>query len=183
MSYRHLTQAQTDSLKGTTTCPRISRMVSILFVCTGNICRSPVAQGVFEDVARREGLADEITVDSAGTHGFYHAGEPPDPRAQESVLSRGIDISAQRARLLDPEDCERFDYILTMDEHNYRAVSALCRRGAVVRPFLDYATDSPEREVPDPYFSGPDGFGRVLDLIVQASEGLLQEIRDQRPGG
>ena len=158
-------------------------MVRILFVCTGNICRSPVAQGVFENVARREGLAEEITVDSAGTHGFYHAGEPPDPRAQESVLARGIDISDQRARLFDPEDCERFDYILTMDEHNYTAVSSLCRGSAVVRPFVDYATDSPEREVPDPYHGGPGGFEYVLNLIEEASEGLLQEIRAQHQGG
>ncbi len=152
-------------------------MVSVLFVCMGNICRSPVAQGVFENAARREGLADEITVDSAGTHGFYHAGEPPDPRAQESVLARGIDISGQRARLLDPEDCQRFDYILTMDEENYRAVSALCRGNALVRPFLDFATSSSEREVPDPYYGGPDGFERVLELIEEASEGLLDDIR------
>ena len=157
-------------------------MIRILFVCMGNICRSPVAQGVFEDVARREGLAEEITVDSAGTHGFYHAGEPPDPRAQESLLSRGIDISDQQARLLDPEDCERFDYILTMDEANYRAVSSLCRGSVTVRPFLDYATDSPEREVPDPYHGGPGGFEYALNLIEEASEGLLHEIRARHPG-
>lgn len=157
-------------------------MVRILFVCTGNICRSPMAQGVFEDVARREGLADEIEVDSAGTHGFYNAGEPPDPRAQESVLARGIDISGQRARLLDPEDCQRFDYILTMDEFNYRVVAGLYGGGAEIRPFLDYAP-GPETEVPDPYSGGPDGFQYVLDLIEQASEGLLQEIRNRRPGG
>jgi protein-tyrosine phosphatase len=158
-------------------------MVSVLFVCTGNICRSPVAQGVFENLVGREGLADEIAVDSAGTHGLYHAGEPPDPRAQESVVPRGIDISGQRARLLDPEDCNRFDYILTMDEENYRSVSALCRGSAVVRPFLDFATDSPEREVPDPYCGGAGGFEYVLNLIEEASEGLLREIRDQHPGG
>lgn len=158
-------------------------MVRILFVCAGNICRSPMAEGVFENVARREGLADEITVDSAGTHGFYHAGQPPDPRAQESVLARGIDISDQRARLFDPEDCERFDYILTMDEHNHRSVSSLCRGGAIVKPFLDYAADSPEREVPDPYHGGPGGFEHVLNLIEEASEGLLQEIRARHPGG
>ena len=158
-------------------------MIRILFVCTGNICRSPMAQGVFENVARREGLAGEITVDSAGTHGFYHAGEPPDPRAQESVLSRRIDISGQRARLLDSEDCERFDYILTMDEGNYRTVSSLCRGNAVVRPFLDFAADSPEREIPDPYHGGPGGFEHVLDLIEEASEGLLREIQDRLPGG
>jgi protein-tyrosine phosphatase len=152
-------------------------MVDILFICTGNICRSPMAQGVFENVARREGLAGEIAVDSAGTHGFYHAGEPPDPRAQESTLSRGIDISGQQARLLDPEDCRRFDYILTMDEENYRMVSALCQGAAVVRPFLDFAADSPEREVPDPYYRGPDGFEHVLGLIEEASEGLLDDVR------
>ena len=154
-------------------------MVRVLFVCMGNICRSPVAQGVFENVARREGLADEIEVDSAGTHGYYHAGEPPDPRAQESALERGIDISDQRARRLEPEDCERFDFILTMDEENYRAVAGLCGGGAEVRPFLDYAP-GPETEVPDPYRGGPDGFQHALDLIERASEGLLREIRERR---
>lgn len=142
-----------------------------------------MARGVSENVAWREGLAGEITVDAAGTHGFYHAGVSPDPRAQESVLSRGIDISGQRARLLAAEDCERFDYILTMDEDNYRVVSALCRGNAVVRSFLDFATDSPEREIPDPYYGGSDGFEYVLNLIEEASESLLQEIRDQHPGG
>jgi protein-tyrosine phosphatase len=157
-------------------------MVHILFVCMGNICRSPVAQGVFEDVARHEGLADVIRVDSAGTHGFYHAGEPPDPRAQESVLARGIDISNQRARLLDPDDCRRFDYILTMDEENYRTVARLCNGGAKIRPFLDYAP-GPETEVPDPYYGGPEGFQNALDLIEEASEGLLREIRERHLGG
>lgn len=157
-------------------------MVRILFVCMGNICRSPVAQGVFENVARREGLADDIQVDSAGTHGFYHAGEPPDPRAQESTLARGIDISGQRARLLDPDDCLRFDYILTMDEENYRRVAQLCNGEAKVRPFLDYAP-GPETEVPDPYYGGPEGFQNALDLIEEASEGLLREIRERHLGG
>jgi len=154
-------------------------MVRVLFVCMGNICRSPVAQGVLEEVARREGLANEIEVDSAGTHGFYHAGEPPDARAQESVLARGIDISDQRARRLEPEDCKRFDFILTMDEQNYRAVAGLCGGGAEVRPFLDYAP-GPETEVPDPYHGGSDGFQHALDLIERASEGLLREIRERR---
>jgi len=141
-----------------------------------------MAQGVFEEAARREGLADGITVDSAGTHGFYTAGEPPDPRAQESVLSRGIDISVQRARLLGPEDCERFDYILTMDEQNYRTVSSLCTGGSIVKRFLDYAP-GPETEVPDPYLGDTRGFQHALELIEGASEGLLREIRDQRPRG
>lgn len=124
-------------------------------------------------------MGGEIEVDSAGTHGYYHAGEPPDPRARESTLSRGIDISGQRARPLAPDDCRRFDYVLTMDEGNYRKVSELCRGSAVVRPFLD----SPGREVPDPYFGGPDGFEHVLGLVEAASEGLVEDIRSRPPGG
>jgi protein-tyrosine phosphatase len=85
----------------------------------------------------------------------------------------------QRARRITPEDCENFDYILTMDEYNYRTVGDLCRGSAVVRPFLDFATDSPEREVPDPYSGGPDEFERVLDLVEEASEGLLDDIRER----
>ena len=151
--------------------------IKVLFVCMGNICRSPVAQGVFEDAVRREGLEGEVEVDSAGT-GNWHAGQPPDARALESAQLRGLDISHLRARQVTPEDCRTFDYVLTMDEDNYRAVSALCDGGgAVVRPFLDFATGSPEREVPDPYYGGPDGFERVIDLVEEASEGLIEDIR------
>jgi protein-tyrosine phosphatase len=153
-------------------------MVRILFVCMGNICRSPLAQGVFEDVLRREGLEGEVFVDSAGT-GSWHVGEPPDERAQRSAGLRGLDLSSQRARRISAEDCQNFDYILTMDEDNYRAVASLCQGSAVVRPFLDFAADSPEREVPDPYYGGPDGFERVLDLVEQASMGLLKDIRER----
>ena len=145
----------------------------------GNICRSPVAQGVLEGIVRRENLEDEVYVDSAGT-GNWHAGQPPDERAMESARSRGLDISRLRARQVTPEDCRTFDYVLTMDEENYRAVSSLCGGNAVVRPFLDFATGSPEREVPDPYFGGPDGFERVLDLVEEASEGLIEDIRSRR---
>ena len=148
-----------------------------MFVCMGNICRSPLAQGVFEGVLRCEELEGEVFVDSAGT-GRWHVGEPPDERALSAASLRGLDISAQRARQLRPEDCETFDYILTMDEENYRTVCSLCRGSAVVRPFLDFA-DSPEREVPDPYYGGPDGFERVLDLVEKASEGLLEDIRER----
>ena len=153
-------------------------MVRVLFVCMGNICRSPLAQGVLEEVLRREELEGEIFVDSAGT-GRWHVGEPPDERALSAASLRDLDISAQRARQLTPEDCENFDYILTMDEENYRAVTSLCRGSAVVRPFLEFAADSPEREVPDPYYDGPDGFERVLDLVEEASEGLLADIRER----
>ena len=157
-------------------------MVRILFVCMGNICRSPLAQGVFEGVLRREGLESQVFVDSAGT-GHWHVGSSPDDRAMDAAALRGVDISSQRARRIVPEDCQDFDYILTMDEYNYRTVAALCRDRAMVRPFLDFATTSPESEVPDPYSGGPDEFEHVLDLIEEASEGLLQEIRAQHHGG
>jgi protein-tyrosine phosphatase len=154
-------------------------MVRVLFVCMGNICRSPLAQGVFEDLVRREGLEDEICVDSAGTHS-YHIGKAPDPRAQESARRRGLDLGSQRARRIGPEDCESFDYVLTMDEENYEVVAALCRnKTAEVRPFLDYAPGRPEREVPDPYFGGEEGFEHVMELVEEASEGLLADIRRQ----
>jgi protein-tyrosine phosphatase len=153
-------------------------MVRVLFVCWGNICRSPLAQGVFEDVLRREELDDEVFVDSAGT-GSWHVGSPPDDRAQRSASARGLDLSDQRARLISPDDCEEFDYVLTMDEQNYRTVASLCRGSAMVRPFLDFAPHSPEREIPDPYGGGPDSFERVLDLVEEASEGLLDDIRDR----
>lgn len=151
-------------------------MARVLFVCMGNICRSPLAQGVFENVLRREGLEDGVFVDSAGT-GAWHVGSPPDERARRSAGLRGLDLSSQRARRITPEDCHNFDYILTMDEDNYLAVATLCRGSAVVRPFLDFAADYPETEVPDPYYGGPDGFEHVLDLVEDASEGLLEDIR------
>jgi protein-tyrosine phosphatase len=156
-------------------------MVRVLFVCMGNICRSPLAQGVFEDVLRREGLAGEVFVDSAGT-GPWHVGEPPDARAQRAARVRGLDLSGQRARRVTPEDCHAFDYVLTMDEENHRMVSALCRGNAVVRPFLEFDPASPTSEVPDPYYGGPDGFEHALDLIEAASKGLLEDIRRRHLG-
>lgn len=152
-------------------------MVKVLFVCMGNICRSPMAQGVFEDLVRREGLEGEISVDSAGT-GAWHIGYPPDPRARQSAGKRGLDLSAQRARRIEPDDCGRFDYIITMDEDNYRTVSGLCNgAGAEIKPLLDYAPDNRESEVPDPYYAGDAGFEYALDLIEAAAGGLLQSIR------
>ena len=154
-------------------------MVRVLFVCTGNICRSPLAQGVFEEVVRREGLEDEVFVDSAGT-GSWHVGHPPDERAQRSASSRGLDLSSQRARRVTPDDCDSFDYVLTMDEENYRTVAALCREGDTeVKPFLDFAPGRTETEVPDPYYGGPQGFEHVMNLVEEASEGLLEEIKER----
>lgn len=131
-----------------------------------------------ENVLVREGLEEEVFVDSAGT-GAWHVGSPPDERAQRSASLRGFDLSSQRARRISADDCDAFDYILTMDEDNYRMVASLCRGSAVVRPFLDFANDSPEREVPDPYYGGPEGFDHVLDLVEEASEGLLADIRER----
>ena len=129
---------------------------------------------------RREELEGKVEVDSAGTHGYYHAGEPPDARAQRSTAQRGIDISLQRARRLVPEDCQMFDYIVTMDERNYQAVAALCRGGDTeVKPFLDFAPGRAETEVPDPYYGGPQGFEHVMDLVEEASEGLVEEIKER----
>ena len=147
----------------------------------GNICRSPIAQGVFENVLAREGLVDEVFVDSAGT-GAWHAGSPPDERAQRSASLRGLDLSSQRARRISPEDCESFDYVLTMDEDNFRAVSSLCRGSAVVRPFLDFASGSPEREVPDPYPLVAPGGGpeAVYGLGGDRDGGVVAEGRVDR---
>lgn len=152
-------------------------MVSVLFVCMGNICRSPIAQGTFEELLRREGLEDKVFVDSAGT-GAWHVGDPPDPRARESAGNRGLDLNEQRARQITPEDCQKFDYVISMDRDNHESVSGLCRRSkAEVRLLLEYAPDLSQQEVPDPYFGGPDGFEHVLDLVEEAVRGLLDDVR------
>lgn len=157
-------------------------MVNVLFVCLGNICRSPISQGVFEDLLRREGLEGEVFVDSAGT-GAWHIGHPPDERGQERAGRRGIHLSGQRARQVTPEDCQRFDYVVVMDWDNYESVSSLCRHSTVeIRLFLDYASGIEQEEVPDPYYGGPDGFEHVLDLVEAASRGLLDDIREKHLG-
>ncbi len=152
--------------------------IGILFVCMGNICRSPTAQGVFEQVAEREGLSGRIHVDSAGTHA-YHVGSPPDTRAIRAAAARGIDLSGQRARQVCDEDFERFDYILAMDRDNLQILQARCSapQREKLQLFLDYAREFPESEVPDPYYGGARGFELVLDLIEAASEGLLEHLR------
>ncbi len=153
-------------------------MIRVLFVCTGNICRSPTAEGVFRGLVEAAGLAAEIDVDSAGTHGF-HVGRAPDARAREAAARRGVDISDLRARQVDAYDFEGFDYILTMDESNLGILLADAPPSTHqrIRPFLDFAPHRAESEVPDPYYGGRDGFDHVLDLIEEAAEGLLAEIR------
>ena len=156
------------------------KTVSVLFICMGNICRSPLAHGRFEHLVRESGLESQISVDSAGTHA-YHVGEPPDRRSQQTALRRGIDISAQRARKVAQSDFEEFDYLLAMDRDNLAILLSVAPPEHVhkVRLFLDFAPELDEKEVPDPYYGGQSGFERVYDLIDTASQGLLDEIRKQ----
>jgi len=153
-------------------------MVKVLFVCMGNICRSPTAQGVFAALVRQHGLDEAIYVDSAGTHS-YHIGSSPDPRARSAALRRGIDISDQRARKLTVADFEEFDFVLVMDRENLETVEDMCppAHAGKVRLLLEYAPHLGIEEVPDPYYGGAAGFERVLDMIEAASEGLLDHIR------
>jgi len=157
-------------------------MVKVLFVCMGNICRSPTAEGVFSAVVEQAGLKDKIAIDSAGTHA-YHIGEPPDPRAQKSALARGIDISQLRARRAIEADFEQFDYVLAMDLDNLKNLRAICPAQHVnkLSLFLEYASYADVKEVPDPYYGGPMGFERVLDMVEDAAKGLLQNILEQHP--
>ncbi len=154
-----------------------SPKVKVLFVCMGNICRSPTAHGVFRHLVAQAGLASRIEIDSAGTHA-YHEGEPPDERAQETALARGIDIADLRARRAAPQDFQYFDYVLAMDQDNYHRLSLICPQGMERKLllFMDYAPEFRVREVPDPYYGGRSGFDRVFDMVEAAARGLLGEI-------
>lgn len=155
-------------------------MVKVLFVCMGNICRSPTAEGVFRHIVNSAGLADKIHIDSAGTHS-YHIGSTPDPRAQAAALNRNIDLSSQRARKVKGTDFNEFDYILAMDHSNYADLKDISSNDTVDRLslFLDFAETASTREVPDPYYGGDQGFEHVLDLVEDASRGLLANIREK----
>lgn len=157
--------------------------IGVLFVCMGNICRSPSAEGVFREVAKRAGWTRKLIIDSAGTHD-YHIGEPPDVRAIASAQQRGYDIRKLRARQVEPKDFARFDWILAMDRN-------ILQRLVEMRPndfsghvglLLDLVPHLGAREVPDPYYGGPDGFERMLDLIEPASEALLARISATQAG-
>ena len=155
-------------------------MVKVLFVCMGNICRSPTAEGVFTKHVKAADLLDSISIDSAGTHA-YHVGENPDRRAQKSALARDIDLSNLRARKAVEDDFNRFDYVIAMDGDNYEYLLGICPPGSEQKLslFLSYAPHMDVDEVPDPYYGGPKGFENVLDLIEQASIGLLRQIKQQ----
>lgn len=153
--------------------------IQVLFVCMGNICRSPAAQGVFERLIAEQGLAHAIEVDSAGTHA-YHVGEAPDVRMQAAAARRGLDLSSQRARRVNEEDFRRFQYILAMDYVNLAELQErMPESGTMPMLFMSYAGPQGGDEVPDPYYGGETGFERVLDLVEDAARGLLQSIRTQ----
>ncbi len=150
--------------------------IKVLFVCMGNICRSPTAEGVFRHLIEDMNVADRFVVDSAGTHA-YHVGEPADPRAQQVAGRRGIDLSAIRARKVAPADFEEFDYILAMDSDNYHLLMTSCppAHQHKVGLLLDYATELNETDVPDPYYGGPNGFEYVFDLVEEAAKSFIQQ--------
>jgi protein-tyrosine phosphatase len=154
--------------------------VKILFVCLGNICRSPTAEAVFRVVAAREAPELMIEVDSAGTAG-YHVGEPPDLRARQAASRRGYNMSPLRARIVEPRDFEDFDLILAMDSENLKVLNhrAPVHTRDRVHLFLEFAPDAATTEVPDPYYGGPNGFEEVLDLVEAATQGLLQHLRQR----
>lgn len=150
----------------------------VLFVCMGNICRSPTAEGVFNKLLEKNDLSDHFLVDSAGTTD-YHQGGAPDRRAQAAARLRGVDLSSLRARQIKVDDLSRFDYVLAMDANNLERIRSLQTRAqatAQVQLLLDYARHADTPEVPDPYFGGSGGFEHVLDLIEDACQGLLDQI-------
>ncbi len=158
--------------------------IKILFCCMGNICRSPTAEAVFRHYVEKAGLSGRIQIDSAGTHD-YHIGEAPDARTQRAAKQRGYDMSQLRGRQVEAADFARFDYVLAMDEANLSILQRLRPRDAQshLGLFLEFAERHAEREVPDPYYGGPEGFERVLDMVEDAANGLLQHIRQQHLQG
>ncbi|MDD4928463.1 MAG: low molecular weight phosphotyrosine protein phosphatase [Gallionella sp.] len=160
----------------------MNNKISVLLVCMGNICRSPTAEAVFRHYVERAGLSDSILIDSAGTHD-YHIGHAPDSRSQQAAGQRGYDMSGLRARQVESSDFERFDYVLAMDQANLAILQRLAPRGCKKTPglFLDFSRHYREREVPDPYYGGAQGFETVLDMVEDAAQGLLQHIRQHEP--
>jgi len=148
--------------------------ISVLFVCMGNICRSPSAQGVFEKLIVEKNLQSVVSVDSAGTHG-YHIGGTPDSRSILAALNRNIDIGLQRARKVSKEDFETFDYIIAMDDDNYHDLLVLSpiEHRNKLHKMMAFSPHSKYMQVPDPYYGGEKGFELVLDLLQNASIGLL----------
>jgi len=154
-------------------------MVNVLFVCMGNICRSPTAEGYFRQIVEQADLSDKIKTDSAGTHA-YHIGSPPDERAQAVSAKRGINLSDLRGRKVKHTDFKQFDYVIAMDNSNHSDLESVAGGSADnLFMFLEFAENFSEDEVPDPYYGGDQGFEHVLDLIEDASTGLLKDIREK----
>jgi len=161
----------------------VGESFSVLFVCTGNICRSPTAEGVFRTLVAQAGLGERIRADSAGTLG-YHVGEPPDPRAQAAAAKRGYDLSVLRARKVEQADFRSFDLILAMDRDHHAILRRMAPESLAhkLRMMMSYARCFGEREVPDPYYGSPQEFERVLDMLEDAAQGLLVSLaRDSVP--
>lgn len=156
----------------------VNREQSVLFVCMGNICRSPTAEGVLRALHSQIVPALKLRIDSAGTHAYYHLGEQPDRRSQRAAQERGYDISQHRARMVTPDDFSEFDYVLAMDSENLRHLRSMQRPAsrAELGLLLEYAHAGSLKSVPDPYNGGPEGFAKVLDLVEQGVLGLLQVL-------
>jgi protein-tyrosine phosphatase len=156
----------------------MTQKISVLFVCMGNICRSPTAQSVFGALVKEAGLADMIEIDSAGTHA-YHVGKAPDARAQETARRRGLSLDGLRARAATEEDLACFDYVVVMDQDNFQDLLAICppEHERKVHMLMDFAPELRVREVPDPYYGAERGFEQVFDLVEAAAAGLLRHIR------
>jgi protein-tyrosine phosphatase len=159
--------------------PKTKSAYKVLFVCLGNICRSPTAEGVLRHLAAKEAPQLSLEIDSAGT-ADYHIGAPPDPRSQRAARKRGIDISGLKARQVAVDDFARFDLILAMDAENLRELRAMQPRNsrAALKLFLEYAPDLKLRDVPDPYYRDAAAFEEVLDLTTAASRGLLAALQE-----
>lgn len=156
--------------------PQRTRPTSVLFVCLGNICRSPLAEGVFLHLVEREGLQDHFAVDSAGT-GAWHVGERPDRRSVAIAAKHGVDLPG-RARQVTPEDLSRFDHVLAMDRENLAALEAMADGdGARISLLRAYDPSGEGDEVPDPYYGGDNGFQVVYDMVLRSCERLLEELR------
>lgn len=159
------------------------KTVAVLFVCTGNICRSPTAEAIFRKIVADAGLGEAILADSAGTHA-YHVGEPPDSRARAAASRRGYDMSGLRAKKVERTDFDRFDLILAMDGEHRSFLEGLRSPAAEgqVKLIMSYARRFAEKEVPDPYYGGPQGFERVLDMLEDSAQGLLETLWKSFPG-
>ena len=153
-------------------------MIKILFVCMGNICRSPTAEGVFRHQVAQAGLSNQFLIDSAGTHA-YHIDEAPDVRSQSAASQRGFDLSQQMSRQVNMDDFAKFDYIISMDKYNDEILKNNCpsEHRAKLHLFMDFAENNTVEEVPDPWSGGHKGFDIVLNLVEEASTGLLKKLK------